>query len=113
MRAHHSFPSSVLLQFLNDLLIKLLSVHHHLTLFVLMILLSVYACIYQVIDDHTDINYQVAKEVGGGIVSSRDFVVLRHWGMKDNCYVSAGVSVKHPSVPPVKQYVRYVVCIAS
>ncbi|KDR22110.1 steroidogenic acute regulatory protein-like isoform X2 [Zootermopsis nevadensis] len=60
----------------------------------------------QVIDDHTDINYQVAREVGGGIVSSRDFVNLRHWGMKDGCYVSAGVSVKHPSVPPVKQYVR-------
>lgn len=59
----------------------------------------------QVIDAHTDINYQVAKEVGGGIISSRDFVILRHWGMKDNCYVSAGISIKHPNVPPVKQHV--------
>jgi hypothetical protein len=60
----------------------------------------------QVIDAHTDISYQIAKEGGGGIVSSRDFVILRHWGMKDSCYVSAGISVKHPKVPPNKQYVR-------
>jgi hypothetical protein len=70
-------------------------------------------CVYQVIDAHTDISYQVAKEVAGGIISSRDFVILRHWGMKDNCFVSAGVSVKHPNVPPVKQYVRWAVSIAS
>ncbi|PNF43454.1 hypothetical protein B7P43_G11487 [Cryptotermes secundus] len=60
----------------------------------------------QVIDAHTDINYQVAKEAGGGIVSSRDFVILRHWEMRDQCYISAGISIKHPNVPPVKQYVR-------
>ncbi|XP_069684917.1 steroidogenic acute regulatory protein-like isoform X2 [Periplaneta americana] len=64
------------------------------------------ARIVEVIDDHTDISYQVAKEAGGGIVSSRDFVILRYWGMKEDCYVSAGVSVKHPEVPPVKHYVR-------
>jgi len=28
--------------------------------------------------------------------------------MKDNCYVSAGISVKHPKVPLTKQYIRYV-----
>ena len=65
------------------------------------------------IDAHTDISYQVAKEGGGGIVSSRDFVVLRHWGMKDNCYVSAGISVKHPKVPPNKLYIRYVESVMS
>ncbi|KAJ9595086.1 hypothetical protein L9F63_013612, partial [Diploptera punctata] len=62
--------------------------------------------IVQVIDEHTDICYQVAKEGGGGIVSSRDFVILRHWGMKEGSYVSAGVSVLHPDIPPVKKYVR-------
>ncbi|PSN36624.1 hypothetical protein C0J52_10451 [Blattella germanica] len=60
----------------------------------------------QVIDDHTDISYQVGKEAGGGIVSSRDFVILRHWAIKDGCYISAGVSVPHPNVPPVKKYIR-------
>jgi hypothetical protein len=74
---------------------------------------TIKTCVYQAIDAHTDINYQVAKEAGGGIISSRDFVILRHWGMKDSCYVSAGISIKHPNVPPVKQYVRYVVSIAS
>ena len=68
---------------------------------------NLYGFLCQMIDEHTDISYQVGKEGGGGIVSSRDFVVLRHWGMKDGCYVSAGVSVSHPTVPPVKKYVRY------
>nr|CAD7588678.1 unnamed protein product [Timema genevievae] len=59
-----------------------------------------------VIDSHTDISYQVAAEGAGGIVSSRDFVNLRCWGMKGDCYVAAGVSVLHPEVPPCTNYIR-------
>nr|CAD7265058.1 unnamed protein product [Timema shepardi] len=62
--------------------------------------------IIQVIDGHTDISYQVAAEGAGGIVSSRDFVNLRCWGMKGDCYVAAGVSVLHPDVPPCTNYIR-------
>ncbi|XP_046403109.1 steroidogenic acute regulatory protein-like [Ischnura elegans] len=60
----------------------------------------------QVVDDHTDISYQVTAEGGGGIVSSRDFVNLRHWDVVEGSYISAGLSITHPEKPPVKKYVR-------
>merc|ERR1719186_1827382 len=60
----------------------------------------------QPIDEHTDISYQVCAEAGGGVVSVRDFVNIRHWAMVDGVYVSAGKSVKHPAMPPQKQKVR-------
>ncbi|XP_067003688.2 steroidogenic acute regulatory protein-like isoform X2 [Anabrus simplex] len=60
----------------------------------------------EVIDDQTDIIYQVTAEAGGGIVASRDFVNLRHWVLVDNSYVSAAVSITHPSHPPHKKYIR-------
>jgi len=60
----------------------------------------------QPIDEHTDISYQVCAEAGGGAVSVRDFVNIRHWAMVDGVYVSAGKSVKHPAMPPQKQKVR-------
>ena len=60
----------------------------------------------QPIDEHTDISYQVCAEAGGGVVSTRDFVNIRHWGVVDGVFVSAGGSVKHPAMPPQPKMVR-------
>ena len=60
----------------------------------------------QPIDQHTDISYQVCAEAAGGVVSTRDFVNLRHWAVVDGVYVSAGGSVKHPAMPPQPKKVR-------
>ncbi len=56
----------------------------------------------QPVDAHTDVSYQVAAEAGGGVVSTRDFVNLRHWKLmeEDGTFFAAGVSVKHPAMPP-------------
>ena len=43
---------------------------------------------------------QVCAEAGGGVVSTRDFVNLRHWALVDGVYISAGGSVTHPAMPP-------------
>jgi len=60
----------------------------------------------QPIDEYTDISYQVCAEAGGGVVSTRDFVNLRHWAMVDSVYVSAGGSIKHTAMPPQPKKVR-------
>merc|ERR1711936_214691 len=60
----------------------------------------------QPIDEHTDISYQVCAEAGGGVVSTRDFVNLRHWALVDGVYISAGGSVNHPAMPPQSKRVR-------
>ena len=59
------------------------------------------------IDENTDISHNIAAGIGS-IVSSRDFVNLRHWGQKDGMYMSAGVGVIHPDCPPDKKHVRLV-----
>ena len=68
----------------------------------------------QSIDAHTDVSYQVCAEAAGGVVSTRDFVNLRHWEAiregDDEIYVSSGVSVKHSSMPPQPKRVRYLKC---
>lgn len=58
------------------------------------------------IDEHTDITYQVCAEAAGGILTTRDFVSLRHWDQLDGAYVSAGVSVIHPAMPPHQKRIR-------
>merc|ERR1719495_1933560 len=60
----------------------------------------------QPIDEHTDISYQVCAEAGGGVLSIRDFVNLRHWQEVDGVFISAGVSIKHPAMPPQPKNVR-------
>lgn len=61
----------------------------------------------QPIDEYTDISYQVCAEAGGGVVSTRDFVNLRHWSlMEGGVYVSAGGSVSHPAMPAQPGRVR-------
>ena len=60
----------------------------------------------QPIDECTDVSYQVCAEAGGGVVSTRDFVNIRHWGVVDGVYVSAGGSVLHQAMPPQPKKVR-------
>jgi hypothetical protein len=60
----------------------------------------------QVVDDSTDINYNITADSYGGLVSSRDFVTLRHWETKDDIILSCGVAVVHPDMPPNKKYIR-------
>lgn len=44
---------------------------------------------------------------GGGLVSPRDFVNLRHYGMRGASMVCAGQSVEHPLGPETSKYIRY------
>lgn len=60
----------------------------------------------QHIDSHTDVSYQVCAEAAQGVVSTRDFVNLRHWDVVDDVYVSSGVSIKHPAMPEQPKRVR-------
>jgi len=63
--------------------------------------------VIQPIDEFTDISYQVCAEAGGGVVSTRDFVNLRHWAMLEGgVFVSAGASVTHHAMPPQNKKVR-------
>ena len=36
----------------------------------------------------------------------RDFVSVRLWDKKDDCYASAALSVEHPHAPKQKHHVR-------
>jgi len=59
-----------------------------------------------VVDENTDINYNITADAYGGIVSSRDFVTLRHWETRDGIILSCGIAVQFPDKPPLKKYVR-------
>ncbi|CAM1300287.1 STARD3 (predicted) [Pycnogonum litorale] len=65
-----------------------------------------YCKILQKIDSHTDISYNVAAEGAGGLVAARDFVNIRHWELRDGVFISCGISVTHPDMPPQKNYTR-------
>ncbi len=62
--------------------------------------------LFQPIDGHTDVSYQVCAEAAGGAISTRDFVNLRHWRIIDGVYVSASQSITHPAMPPQPKRVR-------
>jgi len=62
--------------------------------------------IIQHLDECTDISYQVCAEAVGGMISTRDFVNIRHWGVVDGVYVSAGGSVLHQAMPLQPNKVR-------
>ncbi|KAK3799572.1 hypothetical protein RRG08_053201 [Elysia crispata] len=62
--------------------------------------------VLQVVDDHSDILYVVSNELGGGAIQSRDFISLRSWVEKNGILMSAGMGVKHPDMPPQKNYIR-------
>lgn len=52
----------------------------------------------QVIDEHTDISYQISANGARGAVSSRDFINLRQWKRLEDGYAIASVSTSHPSL---------------
>lgn len=69
-----------------------------------------------------DLTYQITAGGGGGIVSPRDFTILRqtsalnHEGLPvdgedviPHCYISSGISVPVPGYPPTKDFVRLVI----
>ncbi|KZC10880.1 StAR-related lipid transfer protein 3, partial [Dufourea novaeangliae] len=60
----------------------------------------------QHIDDNTDIVYQTTSPQGGGIISARDFVILRHRIQYGNYYITAGTSVPFSSLPSQTNVVR-------
>ncbi|XP_023020470.2 steroidogenic acute regulatory protein-like [Leptinotarsa decemlineata] len=60
----------------------------------------------QSFDEHTDITYQISKDAARGLVSSRDFVNLRHWSVIDKCQVICNYKTEHPSVPVNDKIVR-------
>ncbi|CAG9766531.1 unnamed protein product [Ceutorhynchus assimilis] len=60
----------------------------------------------QAIDEHTDITYQISVDGAGGLVTSRDFVNLRHWTIVDGVYVMCCIKCDHPKLPPSNRYVR-------
>ncbi|XP_066143011.1 steroidogenic acute regulatory protein-like isoform X1 [Euwallacea fornicatus] len=60
----------------------------------------------QAIDEYTDITYQISADGAGGLVSSRDFVNLRHWAHIEETYVLASVKCDHPRLPPGSKYTR-------
>jgi len=63
--------------------------------------------IVQNLDSNTDVMYQVcANGMGGGVVSTRDFVYFRHWELIEGVYVSALSSINHTIVPPQPNRVR-------
>ncbi|XP_013387119.1 stAR-related lipid transfer protein 3-like isoform X1 [Lingula anatina] len=62
--------------------------------------------ILQVIDEHTDVLYNIAAEAAGGMVSARDFVNLRCWKEMNGMMISVSKGVTHPDMPEQKKYVR-------
>ncbi|XP_078334743.1 stAR-related lipid transfer protein 3-like isoform X2 [Crassostrea virginica] len=60
----------------------------------------------QVVDEKTDISYNIAAEAAGGLVSARDFINLRHWGEREQSFFIAVNSATFPDMPPQKKYVR-------
>nr|CAD7258870.1 unnamed protein product [Timema shepardi]CAD7577156.1 unnamed protein product [Timema californicum] len=58
------------------------------------------------LDDYTDITYQVTREVAGGLISSRDFINLRHYAVKDGRHIAAGTGMEHPDFPANIKYIR-------
>eukprot|EP00117_Sycon_ciliatum_P049952 scpid98718/ scgid3379/ StAR-related lipid transfer protein 3; MLN64-like protein; START domain-containing protein 3 len=58
------------------------------------------------IDDHTNIVYNLANEIGGGVISSRDFVSLLHWDRFEDVWVSSGIACTHKDMPPQPNVVR-------
>ncbi|KAF7268049.1 hypothetical protein GWI33_018791 [Rhynchophorus ferrugineus] len=60
----------------------------------------------QILDERTDISYLISADGAGGLVSSRDFVTLRHWDHIDGRYILASIKTDHPHLPINNNYVR-------
>lgn len=61
-----------------------------------------------VVDEKTDLSYNIAAEAAGGLVSARDFINLRHWGERDQTFFIAVNGASFSEMPPQKKYVRQV-----
>ncbi|XP_043956170.1 stAR-related lipid transfer protein 3 isoform X2 [Gambusia affinis] len=62
--------------------------------------------VLQRVDANTLVTYDVAASVGGGLVSSRDYVNVRRIERRQDCYISVGVSTTHDAKPPTDRCVR-------
>ncbi|XP_012274183.1 steroidogenic acute regulatory protein-like [Orussus abietinus] len=60
----------------------------------------------QVIDEDTDIVYQCSVPYAGGVISARDFVMLRRRAERGHFQITAGISITHPSIPSRPNFVR-------
>lgn len=60
----------------------------------------------EVIDDHTDITYQISAKAAGGIVASRDFISLRIWNSSDKGFLIAITGIDYPPMPETSKYIR-------
>jgi len=60
----------------------------------------------QVVDECTDVSYNVTADAAGGLVASRDFITVRHWETRDGIIMSAGSATLHPDMPPNKKHIR-------
>lgn len=61
-----------------------------------------------VVDENTEIMYNISAESAGGLVSARDFISIRRWiKVNDKMYVVASTSCTLPDMPAQKKYVRY------
>lgn len=60
----------------------------------------------QSVDSCTDVVYQVAAEGPGGVVTSRDFVNVRHWKKIEDSWVCASLAITHKDEPLQKNIVR-------
>uniref|UniRef100_A0A3B5RBN8 StAR related lipid transfer domain containing 3 n=1 Tax=Xiphophorus maculatus TaxID=8083 RepID=A0A3B5RBN8_XIPMA len=68
---------------------------------------TVISCqVLQRVDDNTLVTHDIAASVGGGIVSSRDYVNVRRIERRQDCYISAGISTNHDARPPSDRCVR-------
>lgn len=60
-----------------------------------------------VVDDNTEVMYNISAESAGGLISARDFTTIRRWlKINDNMHVAVSVSCQVADMPPSKKYVR-------
>ncbi|RLU17971.1 hypothetical protein DMN91_010212 [Ooceraea biroi] len=70
----------------------------------------------QNIDDDTDIVYQMTSSYGGGLITARDFIILRHREKCGDFYISGGISIPMASIqvrPNVTRGENGVSCFAA
>jgi len=65
-----------------------------------------YSKILQILDNNTDITYQITSDLANGVISSRDFVTLRHWEQRGEAYSIGVISITHPTMPVKKDCIR-------
>jgi len=60
-----------------------------------------------VVDENTEVMYNISAESAGGLVSARDFISIRRWiKISDALYVVVSTSCPCSEMPTQKKYVR-------